>query len=194
MSSFGDGASPAHRATLTAQHVDGSPHRLGLHLEDSPEPENGQNNHSSIAPSAAAAAQLQQGHDATAPQAADASGTTPSAQQQADEYLRAEAAFLLNGAHTSSYDSAGTGHLHAAMHQQAAGSPRRSYQAKQNGQRNGFVPRKDSNDNIPCFVQTSALFTNVSMLSAAKGSGSGLGAGLCTQRLLIEFAVPDHGI
>jgi hypothetical protein len=43
-----------------------------------------------------------------------------------------------------------------AGHQQYKSTPSK----QQYGQ--GFVPRKDSNDNIPCFVQTSALFTNVS--------------------------------
>lgn len=70
--------------------------------------------------------------------------------------------------HTTSHDSAGTCHTFnkgtaVPKHQQATGygsSP------------SHFVPRKDSNDNIPCFVQTSALFTNVSARDVAAACSS----------------------
>lgn len=77
------------------------------------------------------------------------------ASQEADANMRAGAALLLEAALTSSHDSAGTGLLHSSTHQSR-------HSAKQPYGQQTLVPRKDANDNIPCFVQTSALFTNVS--------------------------------
>jgi len=78
------------------------------------------------------------------------------ASQEAHAHMRAGAALLLEAALTSSHDSAGTGLLHSSSQQS-------KHSAKQPYGQQTFVPRKDANDNIPCFVQTSALFTNVSV-------------------------------
>lgn len=155
MTSIDDGVSQAYRQGTQSTHVEGA---RGLQLGDSPEPEDRQQSMLQDIQAAVAAAHAY----AAAAGTADASvpvATTPTASQQhADHHsMRAEAAFLLNATHTSSHDSAGTGqHLQQAAHQQH-GSPRKGASGQ------GFVPRKDSNDNIPCFVQTSALFTNVSV-------------------------------
>lgn len=151
------------------QHVEGA-HRTGLQLGDSPEHSLKQEMLPEI-DAAAAAAQASRPKalvlpSATAPPpAADAlpaaAASTPvatAALQHVDHQPHPAAALPAEPAHTSSHDSAGTGHgagAQGAQQQQYKSTPKQQY-----GQ--GFLPRKDSNDNIPCFVQTSALFTNVS--------------------------------
>lgn len=93
------------------------------------------------------------------PAAAAGTPVAAAALQHVDHPPHPTAASPVEPAHTSSHDSAGTGHgagAQGAQQQQYKSAPKQQY-----GQ--GFVPRKDSNDNIPCFVQTSALFTNVSV-------------------------------
>ena len=90
---------------------------------------------------------------ATAAAAGSAVVATGAHVQAAGTPARAATAPQLDVAHTSSYESAGTG-TGRGSHQLKSSSK------QQHGQ--GFVPRKDANDNVPCFVQTSALFTNVS--------------------------------
>jgi hypothetical protein len=84
--------------------------------------------------------------------------------KQSESVLLAATAANAEGAHTSSHDSAGTGHeqKHKAS---VPASPKQQY-----GQ--GFVPKKDTSDQVPCFVQTSALFTNVSSSAAVSCTAS----------------------
>jgi hypothetical protein len=123
--------------------------RHGLQLGDGPEPSFQQEAMHGVSPSAAAAAGQQASRPMQGPAvAADAM------------YLQLQpaapaAAIPATQPHTSSHDSAGTGHTF----NKGAADPKQQQQASGYGH---FVPRKDSNDNIPCFVQTSALFTNVS--------------------------------
>lgn len=77
----------------------------------------------------------------------------------------------VNATLTSSHDSAGTGVLQLGQQQQQLRTP---------SSKQGAAARKDTQDQVPCFVQTSALFTNVSADDADRVQGRGLGSIIST--------------
>lgn len=159
-----DRASEAHQTDtqkLKHHHVAGA-HRAGLQLGDTPEHSLTKDDMPELELAAAAAETgrpqalvLPTSHATAPPAAADASPAAAACSPVSTVAAHHGVNLASAAAHTSSHDSAGTGMVQAGQQQYKSTPSKQQY-----GQ--GFVPRKDSNDNIPCFVQTSALFTNVS--------------------------------